>query len=166
MRTQLPLLVVCACIGGCRPARTALARDSLPSNVRVVDEDTAFARARAQAQATIDSLGRYLERKPSPVNASVKMPIKTSATSDDNEHLWFVVLRGTRHVAIGWLENHPLDSSLVRYHDTLSLSLSEATDWEYTDSLGEHGGYTTALWERLEATKALDSPSVRTTSRP
>jgi len=105
------------------------------------DGDTLVARARVQAQATVDSLIRYIRTAPELDNVYVKSRFRTSP--DKTEHMWIEVLAGDSTWVTGRIANDPLDSSSVRYGDTVRVALTDITDWRYTDSLGIHGSFTT-----------------------
>jgi uncharacterized protein YegJ (DUF2314 family) len=137
MRAFFPVLVAAAfCVlAGCSRSKEG------DNYTHVRAEDTAMNAAIAEAKRTAgDFVAAFHEQKPGTKDYFVKKPYPTP--SGGQEHMWIAVLDETNGVIKGRVANEAEETREVKMGQTVSLKISEISDWKYQDGKKLVGGYT------------------------
>jgi len=106
----------------------------------VPQEDPAFTEAIAKAKASSGDFLRAFREKPEGARAFfVKKPYPTS--TGVMEHMWISVLEETNGTLKGKVANEADETREVKKGETVSLNISEISDWKYTNGKKLVGGY-------------------------
>jgi uncharacterized protein YegJ (DUF2314 family) len=147
-------------LAACRVDGDRVVRRDGEPNVHIVHGDTALERARDAAHATVDSLFTRWNTSPRTISdAYIKTPIRSHG---DVEHIWVEVASIHGSLIKGTIANDPLDPTIGAFGDTIVVDTARLSDWMYSDSLGEHGGFTSRLLQEREerdSLRAVHSPS-------
>jgi len=104
-------------------------------------EDPAFTEVIAKAKASSGDFLRAFREKPEGARAFfVKKPYPTS--TGVMEHMWISVLEETNGTLKGKVANEADETREVKKGETVSLNISEISDWKYTNGKKLVGGYT------------------------
>jgi len=103
-------------------------------------EDPAFTEAIAKAKASSGDFLRAFREKPEGARAFfVKKPYPTP--TGVMEHMWISVLEETNGTLKGKVANEADETREVKKGETVSLNISEISDWKYTNGKKLVGGY-------------------------
>lgn len=95
----------------------------------------------AEAKRTAnDFVAAFREQKAGAKDYFVKKPYATP--SGGLEHMWIAVFAETNGVLTGRVANEAEETREVKMGQTVSLKISEASDWKYQDGKKLVGGYT------------------------
>ena len=108
-------------------------------NVRTGDQ--AVAKARADAQATLDG---FLERARSPKPNQDKFAVKVGVggTTSPKEFVWLTRVRLDGDVGTGTLDNVPVHTPELQVGQSVTFRRAEVTDWMYRDGKSLKGNFT------------------------
>jgi uncharacterized protein YegJ (DUF2314 family) len=137
MRTLVTVLVSVALFGcvGC-------SRNKEGNNyAHVESEDAAMNAAIEKAKATAEDFVRaFHAQKPGTKDYFVKKPYRTPA--GEMEHMWIEVMEENKGVLKGRVANEAEETREVKVGQTVSLKISEISDWKYQDGKKLVGGFT------------------------
>lgn len=114
-------------------------------------DDAAMNAAIAQAKATAgDFVRAFHEQKPGTRDYDVKKPYPTP--SGGMEHMWISVEAETNGVIHGVVVNEAEETREVKMGQSVTLNISEISDWKYVDGKKLVGGYTIRyFYDRMSA---------------
>lgn len=87
-----------------------------------------------------DFISAFHEQKPGTKDYFVKKPYPTP--NGGQEHMWIAVLEETNGTIKGRVANDAEETREVKMGQTVSLKVSDITDWKYQDGKKLIGGYT------------------------
>lgn len=142
---RIPIIVAGAIV--CVGAYVALTRVSAsggePKNniVQVRTGDTAIAKARAEAQATLDG---FLQRarSPMPQQGNFAVKIGVGGESGPREFVWITKFRLDGETGAGTLDNVPLHVPELKSGQMVTFRRLDVTDWTYRDGKTLKGNFT------------------------
>jgi uncharacterized protein YegJ (DUF2314 family) len=137
MRALLTILITAAVFAfvGCSRSKEG------NNYTQVASEDAAMNAAIAKAKATADDFIRALHtQKPGTKDYFVKKPYRTP--SGNGEHMWIEVLEEEQGVLKGRVANEAEETREVKMGQSVSLKISEISDWKYQDGNKLIGGFT------------------------
>jgi uncharacterized protein YegJ (DUF2314 family) len=107
----------------------------------VQSADVAMNAAIDKAKSTVGQfLSAFREQKAGTRDFFVKKPYPTP--SGGHEHMWIAVLEEKEGVLRGRVANEAEDTREVKMGQTVSVKVSEISDWKYQDHKKLVGGYT------------------------
>jgi len=116
-------------------------RSEEDSLVYVKKDDPGIATAIEKAKATSgDFIVAFKARSPGTSDFYVKKPYPT--TDDGSEHMWIEVQSVDDDTLTGNIANDAIETKEVKLGQTVTLKLSEISDWKYQEGRKMVGGYT------------------------
>lgn len=148
MKKYIQFILILPFCGGCsnnpfasQAGQDGTGHDTTTDTYAVTQEDHSMNAAISKARKTIEDFDKALaSNNPSFTDFAVK---KRFATADDGgEHMWIagiVLVNGTYK---GYVNNDAVNTTEIKYGDTVVVRKEEITDWMYLDNNVLRGGYT------------------------
>jgi uncharacterized protein YegJ (DUF2314 family) len=139
MLSRVALIVVVVTLAACSK-KTPRGEEG---NIQVVaSDDTDMNAAIASAKSSTPQFMEAL-RHPSATfhDFSVKVPYPTG-TNNGREHLWISEVTEVGDHLEGNVANEPVDTTLVKFRQHVSVKPTDLSDWKYVDGKKLIGGYT------------------------
>jgi uncharacterized protein YegJ (DUF2314 family) len=150
-------------IAGCTHRHANVKAADNAGYIHVDEHDPAMDKAIADAKATVADFVRAFHAKKAGISHfAVKKPFRTPDGGE--EHMWIEVATERDGVLTGTVSNDAEETKEVTAGQSVTLRLSEISDWQYLVGKRLTGGYTTRyLCSKMtpdERTKMLDEAGI------